>query len=306
MKKIAILLAVQLLVVVGWSLAQGTRPTPPPISCFHFSEGESQWSLTGIYMKMGHDSTTSKGPTAFGFTGDYALSAPSIIPVHAGAILSGSYMKMTIPMNVADSTHPADSSKNASANYFGMSLVGVLVPIDGEEKDIAGEIIKRKPTLAFFAGGGMDHFGMNMGPMYESVGLTEDITMSATTISIPMGMVAELPLNYQFTLVPFARLRLSTMFMNMKTFGFRYDYSRDTMIYYLTDGEIDPIAYTSFDYGGDIDLRLFRNSPEWVISAGTVLSQVGGVKSGNLQFTISLKREIGKHYSSTLIGPVFH
>jgi len=303
MKKIALLLALQLFVFVSWSLAQGTgaRPTPPPISCFHFSEGEFQWSLTTLYMKMGHDSTTSKGPTAFGFTGDIALSAPGFIPIHAGAILSGSYMKMNIPFTMSDSTNPADSLKNISANYFGGSLVGVLVPIDGEEKDIAGEIIKRKPTLAFFGGGGMDHFGMNMGPMFRDLGMAEDITMSMTTFSFPVGMVAELPLNYQFTLVPFARFRPTVYFQSMKLPS--YDWTSGTFT--LQDTVIVD-GYSSFDYGADIDLRLFRNSPEWVISAGTVLSQVGGLKSGNLQLTLSLKREVGKHYSSTLIGPVFH
>jgi hypothetical protein len=303
MKKTALLLAFQLLVVVGWSFAQGSaRPTPPPISCFHFSDGESQWSLTTLYMKMGHDSTTSKGPTAFGFTGDYAISVPgNILPVHAGAILSGSYLKMNIPFTMADSANPSDSNKSASANYFGMSLVGVLVPVDGEKKDVAGEIIQIKPTLALFGGGAMDHYGLNMGPLFKSLGSTEDYTVSMTSISFPGGMVAELPLNYTFTLVPFARVRPAIFFMTSK----QPSYDFNTMQFTFQDTTIVD-GNVSFDYGADIDLRLFRNSPEWVISAGTVLSQVGGLKSGNLQLTVSLKREIGKHYSSTLIGPLLH
>ena len=317
MKKIALLLAVQLFVVTGWCLAQGTgaRPTPPPITCFHFSPGVRQWSITGLYMKMGPMeadtasgmSSTSKGPTAIGFTADYSRSLPgSGRNISHGLIFSGTYMKMNIPFNFPDSANPADSLKDIISHYFGMSFGYVFVPIDGEKKDIAGEIIERKQTLALFVGCGFDGFDMNFGPLYKDITSSQprpfdwDIIMSVANLSFPVGIVAELPLNYQFTVVPFARLRRVISATTMPTLVFLplghiglYD-------------ETYKKAYTSFDYGADIDLRLFRNSPEWVISAGTVLSQVGGLKSGNLQFNVAVKREIGKHYSSTLIGPAFH
>jgi hypothetical protein len=57
------------------------------------------------------------------------------------------------------------------------------------------------------------------------------------------------------------------------------------------------------DYGADINLRPFRNAPEWKISVGTVLSQIEGMSKGNLLIIASIKREWGKYYSSTMFGP---
>ncbi len=56
------------------------------------------------------------------------------------------------------------------------------------------------------------------------------------------------------------------------------------------------------DYGAHVNLRPFRNAPEWKICLGTVLSQVQGMAKGNLLFMASIKREWGKHYSSTMYG----
>jgi hypothetical protein len=60
------------------------------------------------------------------------------------------------------------------------------------------------------------------------------------------------------------------------------------------------------DYGTDIDIRLFRNAPDWVISLGMAMSQIEGFQNGNRLITLSIKHEIGKYYSSTMIGPRVH
>ena len=121
-----------------------------------------------------------------------------------------------------------------------------------------------------------------------------------------MGLVADIPLNYYVSLVPFGRLSLGSTTV---TTIMPYVLTLYAPPYYIVmPGIPEDSTYSSnrFDYGMDIDLRPFRNAPDWKVSVGTVLSQVQGMAEGNLVITVSVKKEFGKHYSSTTFGPKLH
>jgi hypothetical protein len=271
------------------------KPTPPPISCLDFFKGTSQLTFTGIYMRLGQaKGATGDAPTGKGLNVEMARGFADGF----GLLSHFMYLGLNIPMK--DPVTNAGKDYPASAMALGATMV--LDVVKGEKRDIAGEIIEKKPTVALFAGFDftgtfkMDDF-MNSGYKF-SVNTTEG--------GLPLGMVADIPLNYYISLVPFGRFAWSktTVTTTMPWMLQLY-----TPPYYMwLSGIPHDSSYTStrLDYGMDIDLRLFRNAPEWKISVGTVLSQVEGMAKGNLLIMASVKREWGKHYSSTSFGPKLH
>jgi len=137
-----------------------------------------------------------------------------------------------------------------------------------------------------------------MGPIYQAFGHSEDIFVNNLIINFPISMAAEFPLGFYFSLIPFARFTASQVSVTMKV---PEPFNPDKLY-----TEQFSSSFTSFSYGSDIDLRPFRNAPDWIISLGMALAQIKGMKNGNRLFTLSIKHEIGKHYSSTMIGPSLH
>lgn len=273
------------------------KPTPPPISCLDFFKGVRQLTFTGIYMKMGlpEDSEMEESPTAWGFQAEAAQGAADGL----GAIVNGMFLKMNVPMFEED--YPAF--------MMGMNLFLVKDLVQGEKRDIAGEIIEKKPTVAAFGGLGWNYVGFTMEdfsiPGFGASGY--DLTMNTSEISFPLGLAAELPLTPFISFVPFGRFSWSKSSMDITMpypqvlITSYYPLEMDTL--WLLQFSDSSYTTTRMDYGADINLRPFRNAPEWKISVGTVLSQVEGMSKGNLLFIASIKKEWGKYYSSTMFGP---
>lgn len=268
------------------------KPTPPPISCLDFFKGVKQLTFTYLYMRMGEaeDSGLDEAPTAWGLQAEAAQGARDGL----GAIVNGMFMKVNVPI----------SNEDYPAYMMGTNLFLVKDLVQGEKKDIAGEIIEKKPTVALFGGGGWTFTSFTMENMMNS---GYDMTVNTSEISFPLGLAAELPLNPMISLVPFGRFAWSKSSMNLTMpypqmvidsyMPFQYHYV------WLIQFKDSSYTSTRMDYGADINLRPFRNAPEWKISVGTVLSQIEGMSKGNLLIIASIKREWGKYYSSTMFGP---
>ncbi|MCU0607728.1 MAG: hypothetical protein MUF78_10000 [Candidatus Edwardsbacteria bacterium] len=280
MKKLAIALLAAALAAP--SLAQeesNFKVTPPPISCLDFHKGNNQFTFTGIYMKLGQaEDATGDAPTGWGFNAEMTRGFGEGF----GVMYHFMFLGMNMPMDAPNDDIPV--------RVIGLGPMVVVDLKKGEKRDIAGEIIEKKATVAAFTG--LDLLGTFMSMDYASGG---EISVSSSEICLPLGMAADFPLGPMVSLVPFGRF---SWIANTVT----YDYD----IAGYSGGGTSDTSYTRFDYGMDIDLRLFRNAPEWKISVGTVLSQVQGMADGNLLIMASVKREWGKHYSSTMFGPVLH
>ncbi len=260
--------------------------TPPPISCLDFFKGAGQFTLTGLYLQvdMPEEMGTDEPIRGYGANIDIAKGTWDGF----GSIVNFSYLLLNIP--IEDPT--SGDTEKMNAHSFGGGVTFVLDLLRGEKKDIAGEIIQKKMTLALFGGGSLlgsyykipDFFDSG----YESTALMLDYGLSG-------GAAADIPLAFFFSLVPFYRYAAGSVTMKMEAeseYGsseYNYDYK-----------------YTRTDWGVDIDLRPFRNAPEWKISMGTVLSQIKGMSEGMLMINFSIKHETGKHYSGTTFGPRLH
>lgn len=303
MRKLAIIIA--LAALCAPLLAQDDagptlKPTPPPISCLDFYKGTWQVTGTGIYMKLGQaKGATGDAPTGMGFNVEMSRGFADGFGLMSHFMYLGLNIPMKDPMTNVDKDYPATA--------MAMGATAVLDLIKGEKRDIAGEIIEKKPTVALFAG--FDFTGTQFS-MDNFMGLGRKLSVNTTEAGLPLGMVADIPLNYYISLVPFARFSFNSTTMRM-VYPYQWifvtsyiPFEMDTVI--MTHTGDSSYSSTRFDYGMDIDLRLFRNAPEWKISVGTVLSQVEGLSKGNLLIMASVKREWGKHYSSTSFGPKLH
>ncbi len=306
MKKLLIALTMAL-VLVSPLLAQEDdggiklKPTPPPISCLDFFKGTKQFTFTYMYMKLGlpEDSEMDESPTGKGFNMEMSRGFTNGF----GLLSHFMYLGLNVPFK--DPTTDIVEDNPASAMAMGATMVIDLVK--GEKRDIAGEIIAKKPTVAMFMG-----FDFN-GTQFEMdnfMNLGRKFSVNTNEIGLPMGVVADIPLNYFVSLVPFARFNwsstsMSTSYPYQWIFVTSYiPFEMDTVL--MTSYNDSTYSSTRFDYGMDIDLRPFRNAPDWKISVGTVISQVEGMADGNLVIMVSIKKEWGKHYSSTTFGPKLH
>jgi hypothetical protein len=279
MKKTALLLMMALALAVplraqdegGMTL----KPTPPPITCLDFFKGTKQFTFTGIYMKLGQaEGATTDAPTGKGFNMEFSRGFSD----RFGMMYHFMYLGMNMPMDP-----PSD---DIPVKVFGFGPMIVLDLKKGEKRDIAGEIIEKKSTVAFFTG--LDLTGTSLSMDVPSLG---ELSVTSSEICFPIGLVADFPLGYTVSLIPFGR----------------FSWIGNTVSYDIGSyGGTTDTSYTRFDYGMDIDLRPFRNAPDWKVSVGTVLSQVEGMAAGNLLIMVSVKKEWGKHYSSTTFGPKLH
>jgi len=302
MKKLLIALTMAL-VLVSPLLAQEDdggvklKPTPPPISCLDFFKGTKQFTFTYIYMKLGlpEDSEMDESPTGKGFNMEMSRGFTNGF----GLLSHFMYLGLNVPFK--DPTTNIVEDNPASAMALGATMVIDLVK--GEKRDIAGEIIAKKPTVAMFMGFDFNGTDFEMANFANSGYKFSVNTMEG---SLPLGLVADIPLGYYVSLVPFGRFawNSTTVTTTMPWLLILY-----TSPYYMWMSGIpsdSTYSSTRFDYGMDIDLRPFRNAPDWKISVGTVISQVEGMADGNLVIMVSIKKEWGKHYSSTTFGPKLH
>lgn len=276
------------------------KPTPPPISCLDYFKGTTQFTFTGIYMKLGlpEDSEMDESPTGKGFNFEMSRGFADGFGLASHFMFLGLNIPMKDPMTNMDEDYPASA--------FSLGGMMVLDMIKGEKRDIAGEIIDKKTTLAVFAG--LDMAGTQF-TMEDFANSGYDFSVNTYEMGFPMGFAMDIPMGYYASLVPFGRFAWSKTSMEMTIPSYHYVITYTPPYYYdfwLLSFSDSSYTTTRVDYGMDIDLRPFRNAPEWKISVGTVLSQVSGLKDGNLIIMASVKREWGKHYSSTSFGPKLH
>jgi hypothetical protein len=301
MRKIMLFTVVFLMTGLGSLIAQDSgstfKVTPPPVPCLKFFPGVSQFSVTGIHYTMGElegQAGMTGSPVAYGFDANYAFSSKKkFLGAQNGGIINFSYMNISIPMNLMN-----EEENTMRTNSYNLGFYGVIDLVNGEKRDIAGEIIALKPTVAIFVGGLINYYSLNMGPLYQMLGYQEDIKARTLTTNYSVGTASDLPLGYFFALVPYLRYTFSMSSIQMKV----PEPFNPTELYtetYISD-------YDFMDYGLDINLRPFRNAPDWLISLGMAISQIEGLSKGNRLITLSIKHEIGKFYSSTTIGPALH
>jgi hypothetical protein len=298
MKKLLIALTMALVLVSPlWAQQDNEvklKPTPPPISCLDFFKGTKQFTFTYVYMKLGlpEDSKMDESPTGKGFNMEMSRGFADGF----GLLSHFMYLGLNVPMKIDNVVQ----ENTASAMALGATMVVDLVK--GEKRDIAGEIISKKPTVALFVG--YDFNGTN----FEIKNFIEDNDFSVNTMegSLPLGLVADIPLGYYVSLVPFGRFAWSSTTVTTVTPWPLQLYTPPYIMWISGIPHDSTYSSTRFDYGMDIDLRPFRNAPDWKVSVGTVLSQVEGMADGNLVIMVSVKKEWGKHYSSTTFGPKLH
>ncbi len=171
------------------------KMTPPPIPCLKFFPGVQQFTITGIHYTMGElesEAGLSGKPVAYGFNANYAFSnKKKFLGAQNGAIISLSYMNVSIPMGLMERD---DNTMHTNAYSLGVNAVIDLV--NGEKRDIAGEIVSMKPTVALFFGNVINYFTLNMGPIYEMLGVHEDIKAKTLTGNYSIGMGADFPLGF--------------------------------------------------------------------------------------------------------------
>jgi hypothetical protein len=268
--------------------------TPPPVPCFKFFPGVSQLSMTGIYLKTGEQKGQTGSPEAFGINANYSFSSPhTFLGAQNGGIVNFSVMNLTIPVSAQE-----NEKRKMTTNIYTFGFHGVIGLINGEKRDIAGEIIDINPSMAIFLGLQGTFFDLNLGPIYQGLGHPEDIVTENMVSNFSIGLAGEFPLGFQISLIPFIRYTASTASITMKVPKL-FDPSELYRATYTSD-------YDFMDFGTDIDIRPFVNAPDWIISVGTALAQIKGLEGGNILITLGIKYEVGKHYSSTLIGPVLH
>lgn len=301
MSKVFMLTGV-LLLICWWVLpAQDSgssfKLTPPPVPCLKFFPGVKQFTITGIHYTMGElesEAGLNGKPVAYGFNANYAFSnKKKFLGAQNGANIFFSYMNVSMPFGQIE----GDDNK-IHTNAYSLGFNAVIDLVNGEKRDIAGEIISMKPTVALFFGDVINYFSLNMGPIYEMLGVYEDIKAKTLTANYSIGMGADFPLGFLISIVPYIRYTSSQVTMSMKV----PEPFNPTELYTKTYTS----SYSYMDYGSDIDLRPFRNAPDWVISLGMAMAQIEGLKNGNRLITLSIKHEMGKHYSSTIIGPILH
>jgi hypothetical protein len=301
MQKPFLYVLIILIVFSGMSVAQEStssfRITPPPVPCLKFFPGVQQFSITGTHYTMGElegQEGISSKPVAYGANMDYAFSSKKpLLGLQNGGIISLAIMNISIPSSL-----PGMEENTMGTNAYNLGFHWVLDLVNGEKRDIAGEIISRKPTVAMFLGGVLNYFNLNMGPIYAGLGIQDDVKAKTLTSNYSVGLGADLPLGFVISLVPYVRYTTSQVSMTMKV----PEMFNPSEFYDQTFTS----SYDFVDYGTDIDIRPFRNAPDWVISVGVALAQIEGLQNGNRLITVSIKHEIGKYYSSTLIGPRLH
>ncbi len=269
------------------------RFSPPPIPYIKFYPDVSQYSLTGIYFKMGETEGQSGVPEAMGVNANYAFSEKKFLGIQSGGIVNFSYMNLTLPMAL-----PNSDADEIATDAFGFGFYGVANLYNGEKHDIAGEVVAFGPTVALFIGLQGNFFSINMGPLYQALGNQEEIKARNMLTNYSIGLAGDIPLHYRISLIPYVRYTSSTATVTMKvpkifTPSELYDATYNT-------------NYSFVDYGADIDIRPFANAPDWVVSMGMALAQIEGLQNGNLLLTLGIKYEVGKYYSNTIIGPAVH
>jgi len=301
MGKLILFMVTFLIAAVSFSYADDTgssfKVTPPPIPCIKFFPGVKQFSITGIHYTMGEledEAGMAGSPVAYGFDGNYAFSSKNkFLGAQNGGIINFSYMKISMPMNLM-----GEEENTMRTNSYNLGFYGVIDVVNGEKRDIAGEIIALKPTVALFVGGLINYYSLNLGPLYQMLGYTEDIKAKNLSTNYSLGIASDLPLGYFFALVPYLRYTYSLSSLQMEV----PEPFNPTEFY----TETYTSSYDFMDYGFDINLRPFRNAPDWIISLGMAIAQIEGFSNGNRMLTLGIKHEIGKLYSSTTIGPALH
>jgi hypothetical protein len=283
-----------------WAQDEGgvkLKPTPPPISCLDFFKGTKQFTFTGIYMKLGlpEDSEMDEAPTGKGMNMEMSRGFSDGF----GLLSHFMYLGLNIPMK--DPATGLDKDYPASAMTLGATVVLDLKK--GEKRDIAGEIVDKKTTVAAFLG--FDFNGTDF-EMKDFMNSGYKFSVSTMEGSLPMGLVADIPLGYYVSLVPFGRFAWSSTTVTTMMPWMMMLYTPPYYMWLSGIPHDSTYSSTRFDYGMDIDLRPFRNAPDWKISVGTVVSQIEGMADGNLVIMVSIKKEWGKHYSSTTFGPKLH
>lgn len=163
--------------------------------------------------------------------------------------------------------------------------------VGGEEKDIAGEIIKDGFSLSVF--GGINATFMSMTSSQESIksGRKEtEYPMLTMMKGYDFGVVAEIPIRYWISAVPSYYL---VKYMSM------------TMDGESVDGFESPMQHT---FGVDFFVRPLKLNPNLKVSMGMLM----GLLSANSEdesgykttmYVFGIQYEWGKHYSGLFLNP---
>lgn len=255
MRKVCVLgIIVMVMVTASVGYGQGgggdQRVSPPPISSANVYAETTDIMVRAMYMDMADFLTGGGASAMFG----YGLTDRLGVGVNIG--LLGMVGDMSGPGYETDIT--------AMTMPFGGVLI--LEVLGGNEKDAAGVITKRRPTVSLFGGLQAVFMSMTTESTYSTYSDTDVYGYAQG------GVVADVPLSGWLSLAPYGSIMV---------------------------GETEITSY-----GADIVVRPFRNAPDWQISVGTVLQQVDANDDDSTVIMVGLSYTGTRHHRRVRIGPV--
>ena len=268
--------------------SSGSQLMPPPVSVINWHKGMSALDVQGFYMTM---TPKLNLPGSMKFSGagllfDYNKSASE----HFGFNLNGSVIGMT---GTSEDTY---SQNNLYSTMLNINPNLVYTPIDGEKKDIAGEIVDTGFSWAIFGGVGLMAMNLDTQQVITVANITRTPdTMMMTMTSFDYGTVMEIPLSWWISLEP--SYTITQFVSGSVTVG------GQTI-------EIDASNLPAQSvYGADILIRPLKLNPNLRISLGALAGMIAA-NSDNSDYSstmimLGIQYEWGKHYSSSFISPGF-
>ena len=259
---------------------------PPPVSVINWHKQVRTVNMRGLYMSMTPktDAVGAMTITGGGMLMDYNDGWSE----HFG----GSY-NLTM-MGMTGKSEDQYSTNSMGTFMFNLNPNIVWTPINGEKKDIAGEVTKTGFSLALYGGYGMSlmSFGTSQDIIPTQTTRTSD-SMSMSMFSMDYGVVMEVPIAWWISIMPSYNITKYT--------GGSVSVGGES---YSIDGADLPAQAI---FGADILVRPMKLNPNLLVSLAALTGLVSG-NSDNSNYNstmimLGIQYEWGKHYSSTFISP---
>jgi hypothetical protein len=237
--------------------------SPPPVESANVYAATLDAAVRVLYMSYDVFRGSGGGVVlTYGLSDEFALSA------NVGRIsMSGEYSGM--------------AAMRVTAIPWGAYAVYEM--LGGNDRDPAGQITRRQPTLSIFGGTEIIPLSMSLDmdmdeDMARMAGVERHMDYSETDVFVEGGGLFDVPLADWLSAVPFGSLMLGK--------------TRAPGVTRLTN------------LGLDILVRPFRNDPNWEVSVGTVWQQVEANTRGSHLIMAGLSYTLAPHFTRTRVGPV--
>lgn len=264
----------------------GSQLMPPPVSVINWHKGMTALDIQGLYMTMTPKLASGMKISGAGVLFDYNDSASE----HLGFNLNGSFIGMT---GTLEDTY---SRYNMATSMLSLNPNIVITPINGEVKDIAGEIIKSGFSWGIFGGMGITTMGFDTSQDIMIANKTVTGTaMSMMMTSMDYGTLMDIPISWWLSIEP--SYTITQYVSGSVTFG-----GQTISI----DASMLPAQSI---FGADILVRPLKLNPNLKISLGMLAGMIAANSDSSdyssTMIMLGIQYEWGKHYSSSFISPGF-